>query len=90
MVKHTSKDDPRGLIYDSFYIEGIPAPECRSIFLDWALEPREQGEMRQAAARLIEHYIPMFPDHPMIGILKESLVELTATPKRRGGRARLA
>ncbi len=29
--------DPKGLVRESFVIEGITASECRSIFLDWAL-----------------------------------------------------
>ena len=30
-------DDPRGLILESYRIEGITEGQCRSIFLDWAL-----------------------------------------------------
>ena len=29
--------DPKGLVREAFAMEGIGAPECRSIFLDWAL-----------------------------------------------------
>ena len=29
--------DPRGLIRESYRIEGITEAECRSIFMDWAL-----------------------------------------------------
>ena len=29
--------DPKGLIGEAYKIEGITEPECRSIFLDWAL-----------------------------------------------------
>ena len=29
--------DAKGLIREAYRIEGISAPECRSIFLDWAL-----------------------------------------------------
>jgi len=86
MAKQTSADDPRGMIAEAYNIDGIPEPECRSIFLDWALEPRDSGEMRAAAARLLDGYQNTDPDHPMTNILKESLVELSGTPKRRGGR----
>lgn len=77
--------DPRGVIADSFKIEGISAPECRSIFLDWALEPRNAQEMRRAATVLAAQYSE-FPNHPMTAILQEAMVELTAAPKRRGGK----
>jgi len=77
--------DPRGVIADAYKIEGISAPECRSIFLDWALEPREPADLRQAASDLAAQHAS-FPDHPMTSILREATVELTAAPKRRGGR----
>lgn len=82
-------DDPRGLIADAYKINGISAAECRSIFLDWALEPRNAGEIRAASARLLAQYAPLHPLHPMSGILRDSVAGLSATPKRRGGRARL-
>ncbi|MCF6272565.1 MAG: hypothetical protein L3J37_05130 [Rhodobacteraceae bacterium] len=80
------EDDLRGLISEAYKIEGISPPECRSIFLDWALEPRETGEMRAAAIRLVEQYEPIWPEHPMTGILREAMIELTFPPLRRGGR----
>ncbi len=77
--------DPRGVIADAYKIEGISAPECRSIFLDWALEPREAADLRQAASELAAQYAD-FHTHPMTSILNEAMVELSAKPKRRGGR----
>ena len=32
-----SEADPKGLVRESFRIEGISDGECRSIFIDWAL-----------------------------------------------------
>jgi hypothetical protein len=29
--------DPKGLVRESYRIEGITPGECRSIFMDWAL-----------------------------------------------------
>ena len=29
--------DPKGLVRESYQIDGITVGECRSIFLDWAL-----------------------------------------------------
>ncbi len=79
--------DPRGLIADAFKIEGISAPECRSIFLDWALESRDAGEIRRAASALAAQYADA-PEHPMSAILQEATIELSTAPKRRGGRQR--
>lgn len=81
-----SSIDPRGVIADAYKIEGISAPECRSIFLDWALEPREASELRDAAAMLAKEFSSM-PTHPMTAILQEAAVELTTAPTRRGGRS---
>ncbi len=80
-----TKNDPRGVIADAYKIEGISAPECRSIFLDWALEPREAGELHAAARSLLAQF-SAHPAHPMTAILKEATIELSAAPKRRGGR----
>jgi len=79
--------DPRGVIADAYNIEGISAPECRSIFLDWALEPREFCELRAAASALAKQYSNL-PEHPMSIILNEAAAEFTTAPKRRGGRLR--
>ena len=80
----TSSLDPRGVISEAYKIDNISAPECRSIFLDWALEPREAGELRAAAQALAKQFANM-PTHPMTLILQEAAIELTAAPKRRGG-----
>jgi hypothetical protein len=37
--------DPRGMIYESYRIEGISLEECRMIFLDWAMNT-PQGDMQ--------------------------------------------
>ncbi|SMR71756.1 hypothetical protein SAMN04488030_1090 [Aliiroseovarius halocynthiae] len=77
--------DQRGLIRDSYVIEGISAGECRSIFLDWALF--EDHDMPQAdrIKALLDHYGATAPDHPMTDVLTAALETPTA-PKRRGGR----
>ncbi len=82
-----TQNDPRGVIADAYKIDGISAPECRSIFLDWALEPRTPEDMRRAAKALAAQHADA-PTHPMTGILQEAMVELTIAPKRRGGRRR--
>jgi hypothetical protein len=78
--------DPKGLIRDAFAIEGIGAPECRSIFLDWALGVPQQFDMRDEVRKLItlfegEHQA----DHPMLVTLSEALHD-AGTPRRKGGR----
>ena len=37
--------DPRGMIFESYNIEGISIEECRTIFLDWALETANCGTL---------------------------------------------
>ncbi len=77
--------DPRGLIRESYRIKGISAPECRSVFLDWALGVSGQNDFKLILKQLIDHYGAEFPRHPMTAILKEGLTD--SQPKgRRGGR----
>ena len=78
--------DPKGLVRESYRIEGITPGECRPIFVDWALSlpvGRDQGD---ALRTLIAHYAMPAPDHPMSRVLHEALVPAEA-PRRRGGRA---
>ena len=75
--------DPKGLIEESYKIEGISAPECRSIFLDWALS--YQGVSAVGIAALLARHGLGTDDHPMTITLREGL-SAPQTPKRRGGR----
>lgn len=77
--------DPKGLIRESYAIEGITPPECRSILLDWALSLPD-GRMREALGALIAHYEGPNPGHPMNAVLRAGLGSPGA-PRRRGGRA---
>ena len=78
--------DPKGLVRESYAIEGIGLPECRSIFLDWALSLAGGVDQREALRVLIAEYAKDRDDHPMTRTLIEGLA---APPKaqRRGGRA---
>jgi hypothetical protein len=78
-------DDPKGLIRESFRIEGITGAECRSIFVDWALSVQAE-DPRPLIERLLDRYSGEPEDHPMRAVLAEGL---TAAPRarRRGGRA---
>ena len=75
--------DPKGLIRESFAIEGITAAECRSIFIDWALSLAAGIDTPVALHMLIGHYAR--PDHPMTHVLTQALTPAPA-PTRRGGR----
>lgn len=80
-----SEADPKGLVRESFRIDGITLPECRSIFLDWALSLQDANRVPEAIAVLIDHYGEN-RGHPMLEVLAEGLSHPAATG-RRGGRA---
>jgi hypothetical protein len=84
----TSPDDPRGLIREAYRIEGISAPDCRSIFFDWALGLPAGSDMRLAAARLLARHGASAPGHPMTLILREAGAEGAAGARRGGRRGR--
>ncbi len=78
--------DPKGLVRESYRIDGITYPECRSIFMDWALSVPIGVDTPDALRALIAHYAMPQPDHPMSKVLHEALLPADA-PKRRGGRS---
>ncbi|SLN13115.1 hypothetical protein PSA7680_00234 [Pseudoruegeria aquimaris] len=82
----TSSYDPKGLIRESYRIEGIQIGECRSIFLDWAISLPEGVEVRAALTALVALYADEAPDHPMSAVLRQGL-EAAPSAGRRGGRA---
>lgn len=77
--------DPKGLVRESYAIEGITPGECRSIFLDWALSLPVGADTSAAIGVLLVQYGADAPDHPMTETLKQGLAAPDA-PKRRGGR----
>lgn len=78
--------DPKGLIREAFRIEGIAAPECRSIFLDWVLGLPADSDTEAEVRKLIAyHQKSSGDDHPMMLTLQAALTG-SATPHRRGGR----
>lgn len=86
MAKLGDPNDPKGLIYESFRIDGILPSECRTIFLDWALSMPVGVDTSVAVAALLETYVDQPPDHPMKKTLKDAL-KGSGPAKRRGGRA---
>ncbi len=78
--------DPKGLLRESYRIEGIGPEACRSIFLDWALSlPDGVAPEEALRAVLAAHGVE---GHPMTEILREGLVRSARHPARRGGRRR--
>jgi len=74
--------DPKGLIAESFRIDGITYEECRSIFLDWALAVPVNADSTALIEELLARH-PV-PDHPMRRVLEEGLAA-SGPPRRRGG-----
>ncbi len=78
--------DPKGLMRESYAIEGITGGECRSIFLDWALSLAAGEDAREAMRVLLVRYGEPEPAHPMTAVLQAGLTA-GEPPRRRGGRA---
>ncbi|MDD8024067.1 MAG: hypothetical protein PHX82_13270 [Paracoccaceae bacterium] len=78
--------DPKGLIRESYRIEGIGDAECRSIFMDWALSLSIGVDAREAMRVVLATYDGA-PEHPMSAVLTEGLSRADASGTRRGGRA---
>ena len=78
--------DPRGLIRDSYRIEGIGPAECRSVFLDWAMGLPPGTDADTARQGLLARYEADHPDHPMTAVLAEGAGDTAPkAPRRRGG-----
>lgn len=75
--------DPKGLIRESYRIEGITDGECRSILIDWALSLPDGVDQRAALQGLLDHY-GVETTHPMTALLHEGLT--APAPSRRGRR----
>lgn len=83
MSRKGNADDPKGLIFEAYRIEGITPEECRTIFLDWALSLPLEGDTTRSIQTLLETYGGE-ADHPMTAVLQEGLTKMSA-PRRRGG-----
>ncbi len=78
--------DPKGLVRESYRIEGITLEECRSVFIDWALSMPENASVAEAIRVLLDAYDTGDPAHPMGAVLREGLT-IGPEPRRRGGRS---
>lgn len=77
--------DPRGLIREAYRMD-IGKPECRSIFLDWAIGLPDGAAPADYITALLDVYAKEAPTHPMTEVLTEGLAAPNQTG-RRGGRA---
>ena len=83
-MKKGDENDPKGLIFEAYRIDGITLPECRTIFLDWALNLPAEKEVQATLQMLLAQYQPQNPAHPMTQVMTEGL-EQAVRPRRRGG-----
>lgn len=90
MARVTDRNDPKGLIYESYRIEGISEPECRSIFLDWAISVPVGEDSHAMIRQLLARYGEDNPEHPMTGVLNDALGPQTGGVRRGGARGRRA
>ena len=79
--------DPKGLIRESYRIDGITPGECRSVFMDWALSLAVGADVKARLTHLIAIYAQSEPQHPMSAVLHEGLTLPAAEARRRGGRS---
>ena len=84
MARSSDPNDHKGLIREAYRIDGITLPECRSIFLDWALSLPDGRDQKQALTELHAVYTAQDADHPMTQVLREGL-DTAQAPRRRGG-----
>lgn len=80
-------DDPKGLIRESYRIDGITDAECRSILVDWALSLDAALDAPAVLARLHGRHAKTTPAHPMTHLLREAVSAGSVAARRRGGRA---
>ena len=80
--------DQRGLIQESYRIDGIGLPECKSIFLDWAISVPVDVDSLEWVRRLLDKHAAQNPGHPMTQVLTEALNTPSPTRRRGGAKAR--
>ena len=73
MKKGNFASDPRGLIFESYNMVQISEPECRSIFLDWALGLEPKYDAIEEIRAYLNYYGSEYSEHPMNKVLQEGL-----------------
>ncbi|MEM6637259.1 MAG: hypothetical protein AAF667_15365 [Pseudomonadota bacterium] len=89
MAGNRTPEDPKGLIFEAYRIEGITIQECRSIFMDWALSTNTGPDPAPLVRALLDRHGPKAPDHPMTAVLSDGLKTAPACGRRGGRAARL-
>lgn len=84
MIRKGDRDDPKGLVFEAYRMAGITEPECRSIFLDWALSLPDGRDAVETITHLLARYGAEHPEHPMTVVLRDGQKRMTK-PRRRGG-----
>lgn len=82
----TQMHDPKGLIRESYRIEGISMGECRSILIDWALSLPAGQDSVLALRAMLDQYGNDAPDHPMTALLQEGLTPRPPRPRKGRGK----
>lgn len=88
MQQDTDTADPRGLIRESYRIDGITLSECRSIFLDWAISVPVGEDSTAHIKELLARYGADAESHPMTEVLQEALKPAERSGRRGGARGR--
>ena len=86
MYKGRLEVDPRGLLFEAYRIDGITAPDCKTIFLDWLLGLGRDINVHSAIKAALDEYQESNPKHPMTLVLIEGLEVDKKAKGRRGGR----
>ena len=86
MNKGELKEDPRGLLFEAYRMDGITSPECKTIFLDWVLGLAGDLNIHMAIKAALNEYQIQNPKHPMTQVLIDGLGDDKNVKRRRGGR----
>ena len=62
MNKGKLKEDPRGLLFEAYRIDGITSPECKTIFLDWVLGLASDLNIHMVIKAALDEYQVSNPD----------------------------
>ena len=90
MNKGNFLSDPKGLIFEAYNIEDISEPECRSIFLDWALSLDSKFDAMEEMKSYLTYYREIAPNHPMNSVLLEGLEVKARRGLRRANKLKFA
>ena len=86
MNKGKLAEDPRGLLYEAYQIDGSTLADSKTIFLDRALGLDYNIDQIKAVTSALEEYEKDNPKHPMTTVLRDGIVPEGTPRKRLGGR----